>query len=220
NCCTEKKDYTKENVKLTDAERSKIRYERMKELHRCVCCGGKDYRTSEGLVYCHVCAEKRKAYSRNLVNLHICVQCGTKDGRTLDGHWRCNECTKGKSVKKRKKVNQFSVKLKKESKDSVVCPECKKEFEPKSVNQIYCSSLCGERYRRKHPEYIRTGNTVLKFQCAYCGKTVVTDGKGDKRTRFCCQSCEKKYWRHPPSEHSSLRTENAKFLEWYEKHSE
>lgn len=79
----------------------------------------------------------------------------------------------------------------------MICPECKKEFEPKSVNQRYCCSTCGRRYRTKHPEQPRAGETVLKFRCAYCGNHVVTDGRGDKRTRFCCEECCNKYWKHP-----------------------
>ena len=92
------------------------------------------------------------------------------------------------------------------------CPECGNEFNPLSVNQRYCSAECGSSYRRKHPAETRF--PVIAFRCSYCGKAVVTDGKKDKRTRFCSQSCEKKYWRHPPTEHSALRTEPEKLAEW------
>lgn len=96
----------------------------------------------------------------------------------------------------------------------MICPECEKEFAPMSVNQKYCSVKCGRTYRRNHPETVNF--PAVSFRCAKCGKAVVTDGKNDKRTRFCSQVCEKKYWRHPPK-NSALTNYNGKFLEWYEK---
>lgn len=97
----------------------------------------------------------------------------------------------------------------------MICPECGTDFCEKSVNQIYCSPKCGERYRKKHPMEARFPSVA--FYCAKCGKAVVTDGKRDKRTRFCCQECERRYWRHPPTEHSALRTMPERLTEWYEK---
>lgn len=76
------------------------------------------------------------------------------------------------------------------------CLNCEKEFAPMSANQIYCSAGCGRKYRRKHPE--RLNFPAVFFKCANCGMAVVTDGKHDKRTRFCSQECNRKYWRHPP----------------------
>lgn len=98
----------------------------------------------------------------------------------------------------------------------MICPECKKQFAERSVNQIYCSSYCGEKYRKKHPKATRFPS--ISFNCSWCGKAVVTDGKKDKRTRFCCQTCEKKYWKHPPTEHSALRTMPEKLAKWWDKH--
>lgn len=47
----------------------------------------------------------------------------------------------------------------------------------------------------------------ITFNCAKCGRTVVTEeGSGDKRTRFCSESCERAYWRHPPYENEASRT--------------
>lgn len=36
-----------------------------------------------------------------------------------------------------------------------------------------------------------------RFTCAWCKNEVVTDSteKVDKRTRFCCARCERKYWK-------------------------
>ncbi len=95
------------------------------------------------------------------------------------------------------------------------CLECNAEFIPLSVNQRYCSVRCGDAYRRKHPA--ETHFPSVSFNCSFCGKAVVTDGKKDKRTRFCSQTCEKKYWRHPPTEHSALRTETERLAKWNEK---
>lgn len=95
------------------------------------------------------------------------------------------------------------------------CLECNAEFTPLSVNQLYCSVRCGDAYRRKHPA--ETHFPSVSFNCSFCGKAVVTDGKKDKRTRFCSRTCEKKYWRHPPTEHSALRTETERLAKWNEK---
>ena len=83
------------------------------------------------------------------------------------------------------------------------CPQCNTEFTPLSVTQIYCSSKCGNKYRKNH----KAISPSITFDCAFCGKTVVTeDGTGDRRTRFCSAVCEKKYWRHPPFENVIVRT--------------
>lgn len=47
----------------------------------------------------------------------------------------------------------------------------------------------------------------IEFDCASCGRHVITegyraDGRPDMRKRFCSAACEKKYWRHPPSDRS------------------
>lgn len=52
---------------------------------------------------------------------------------------------------------------------------------------------------RSYPQQCLCDKSIT-FTCANCGKTVTTDNsKGhnglDKRTRFCCQPCEKAYWR-------------------------
>lgn len=84
------------------------------------------------------------------------------------------------------------------------CKECGNDFSPLSVNQIYCCRSCGEKYRRKNKGKIKYPS--ITFSCAQCGKAVVTEeGSNDKRTRFCCASCEKKYWRHPHWENPSTR---------------
>lgn len=85
------------------------------------------------------------------------------------------------------------------------CRQCGEEFTPATVVQKYCSRLCKERYYRHHD--INAEYPSITFTCAQCGRTVVTEGGAkDKRTRFCCASCEKKFWRHPPWEHETSRT--------------
>lgn len=89
------------------------------------------------------------------------------------------------------------------------CPECGIDFVQKTVIQKYCSEICGDRYRRKNRWKMEYPS--IKFTCAYpkCGRVVVTEeGSGDRRERFCCASCEKKFWRHPPWEHT---TQNINF---------
>lgn len=91
------------------------------------------------------------------------------------------------------------------------CLNCGKEFSARTVNHMYCCIKCGKEYRKKHGGGIYL---ITSFRCATCGKLVVTDGIRDKRTRFCCESCEKKFWKHPPSEHSALK--NWHSMEEYE----
>lgn len=97
------------------------------------------------------------------------------------------------------------------------CIYCGKEFEPQVAWRRYCSRSCGEKYRRIHKEGIMYES--ITFNCTHCGKLVVTDGKKDKRTRFCCASCEKKFWRHPhwdsPSNRINFRS--VKEYEAYER---
>lgn len=83
------------------------------------------------------------------------------------------------------------------------CRQCGTEFTPLSVNQKFCSASCGAKWRYRHGA---DPVPSVTFRCAKCGKLVVTDGISDRRTRFCSQSCEKRWWRHPPYEHESSRT--------------
>lgn len=64
-----------------------------------------------------------------------------------------------------------------------------------AVNQMYCCKECGDKYRRTHN--VQELYPSLRFECACCGKTVITEeGSRDKRTRFCSPECEREYWRH------------------------
>lgn len=83
----------------------------------------------------------------------------------------------------------------------MTCLHCGKSFTPGTVIQKYCSASCGNKYRRVHT--ISEAWPSITFNCAHCGRTVVTEAGKDRRTRFCSQSCEKKYWRHPLHERES-----------------
>lgn len=97
-----------------------------------------------------------------------------------------------------------------------ICPTCGREFIPANGNQKYCRRYCGEKYRRIHGE--SAPYEKRSFYCAYCRKHIVTTGGSDKRTRFCCEEHEKKYWKHPPQEKSPLtRVRSLRELEWFEK---
>lgn len=82
------------------------------------------------------------------------------------------------------------------------CLECRENFTPLSVTQKYCSLKCGAKYRWKNRGKIKYPS--ITFSCRQCGHTVVTeDGSRDRRTDFCCASCEKKFWRRPPWENTT-----------------
>lgn len=60
-----------------------------------------------------------------------------------------------------------------EERNTLVCPECKKDFEPTGSNSIFCSKSCRARNRR-------TGST-----CSRCSSHFLADIKGQKL----CQAC-------------------------------
>lgn len=78
-----------------------------------------------------------------------------------------------------------------------VCPACGRKFERRTTNQIYCSKTCQTAswklgmaaLLRKKAFKPRT------FACAQCGKRVVVSDPSDGRGRFCCEACERQYWR-------------------------
>lgn len=99
-----------------------------------------------------------------------------------------------------------------------VCPNCGKEFHTDNYGKVYCCTKCGAQYRAKGG---RISYPVGTFTCAYCGRAVTTEGGKDKRTRFCCADCEKRYWKHPPeSKPSTIRNfHSAQQYAGYEKWS-
>lgn len=82
------------------------------------------------------------------------------------------------------------------------CPVCGEKFEKIHRLQVYCSETCYQAADRRKVKAQRLRPSV-RFECAHCGKTVITDPEsGDKRSRFCSKECERKYWRHPPQDYS------------------
>lgn len=104
--------------------------------------------------------------------------------------------------------------------ETIICLECGIRFMPKTVVQKYCSSKCGNRYRKKYRSEMKYPSII--FQCSQCGRTVITEGgTGDMRTKFCSAVCEKKFWRHPPWENTSSRINFRSTEEYasYEQHT-
>lgn len=84
------------------------------------------------------------------------------------------------------------------------CLMCGLPMEGAPPDKKYCSVRCAQKYYRLHRDMVIKSWPSLTFTCAKCGKLVVTEpGPSDKRTRFCCASCERQYWRHPPQDNPS-----------------
>ncbi|MBO6303932.1 MAG: hypothetical protein J6M62_02505 [Selenomonadaceae bacterium] len=80
----------------------------------------------------------------------------------------------------------------------MVCKNCGKEIHRHKAHK-FCSLMCYKAYRRNHgathtPPPINS-EILRVFECRCCGKKVYVWEKKDKRTVFCCQPCERKYWR-------------------------
>lgn len=102
---------------------------------------------------------------------------------------RTTKNTEPQNVNERNKIAKIEVGA------SARCLNCGKEFILMSATQKYCCSKCGTEYRMKHEEEAKYPSVT--FKCVQCGKIVITDGKKDRRKKFCCAQCEKRYWRHP-----------------------
>lgn len=80
-----------------------------------------------------------------------------------------------------------------------ICDECGKKFLQVTPDQHFCSRACHVafyRYKGKHHDEAAPGEEVLhSFECRTCGKQVNVVDKTDRRTVFCTQACEKKWWR-------------------------
>lgn len=86
------------------------------------------------------------------------------------------------------------------------CRWCGQAFEVRTVTQKYCCAACRNRYySHLRREGIQEARESITFRCANpaCGRVVVTEtAVRDMRTRFCCQRCEKAFWKHPPRDSS------------------
>lgn len=96
------------------------------------------------------------------------------------------------------------------------CINCNKEFVP-ALNQIFCCKKCKNRYWHLHRG--SKNYPPFEFVCSQCGKSVVTLGGTDKRSRFCSVYCEKKYWRHSEKKSSLTSFHSLSSYLSYEKHT-
>lgn len=44
--------------------------------------------------------------------------------------------------------------------------------------------------------FYRSMPVPRSFQCRMCGDEVTVTERGDRRHVFCCEACERRYWRH------------------------
>ena len=92
------------------------------------------------------------------------------------------------------------------------CAQCGKEFTSERPFQICCSNKCSRKYSHNHGRFRegpREGDVILRsFTCRQCGREVHVTSKADQRTVFCCQPCEKKYWRDVTKHKSRGRSSN------------
>lgn len=79
-----------------------------------------------------------------------------------------------------------------------VCAWCGNEFEPHSDTQAFCDKGCYNRYYAAHLGDMSGIYPRRTFNCKNpkCRKLVVTEGPGDMRSKFCCDQCQRYYWRH------------------------
>lgn len=86
------------------------------------------------------------------------------------------------------------------------CWCCGKPITPRAfvTHQLFCSDSCRREYKAKG--MTQQFFDPIEFDCSQCGRRIRVETPDDKRTRFCSASCEKKYWRHPPYEQETART--------------
>lgn len=65
------------------------------------------------------------------------------------------------------------------------CPVCGKEFEP-NLHQKYCSKKCGIWARNNN---LTPPREPYEFDCAHCGKHVITAPYNDQRISYCSKRC-------------------------------
>lgn len=79
------------------------------------------------------------------------------------------------------------------------CLYCGHIFTARRANRKYCSDGCRRKASERksdNRERCHVGTPIREFDCRTCGKHVNVVEASDKRTVFCCASCEKKYWKH------------------------
>lgn len=81
----------------------------------------------------------------------------------------------------------------------MICPVCNKTFEPRAVNQKFCSREC-ERANMRKNYFNRDAKSVPEgkrpigeFVCKNCGQTVFVYDRSDQRTTYCSGKCASAY---------------------------
>lgn len=85
-----------------------------------------------------------------------------------------------------------------------------------TTHMMFCSKKCRDEFHKKH-EKEPVKIQPFRFNCAQCDREVVVIDIDDHRSRFCSSTCEKKYWRHPPENHTTCNTNFhtvAEYLSW------
>ena len=96
------------------------------------------------------------------------------------------------------------------------CQNCGKPISasPYTAKQLFCCEECRVEFHKKNKKITFV---PFDFTCARCGRVIHIESIDDKRTRFCCEECEKRYWRHPPYEHETSKTNfhsAQEYLSW------
>lgn len=157
-------------------------------------------------------------------------QCGLRVGqeasRNKRKYYKCQHC--GKSFWKPnafrmkycsqeclREVRQLKVEERRRNKIPKTyyrsCAYCGKEFSTVFAHQIYCGSKCryNAELRQKRMKY-KKSYIPRTFTCKECG-AIITTQCGDKRSEFCCQTCNDIYFRrleHQSDRHKRCLVEN------------
>lgn len=103
--------------------------------------------------------------------------------------------------------------MEKDSKYIKRCAWCNKSFESSNKNQKYCSKRCCKNANRNYediPESKRAkGNVIRTFYCRNCKKFVLVTDPKDRRTVFCSNKCQIKYWKNEGLNRTKLKKTNS-----------
>lgn len=78
------------------------------------------------------------------------------------------------------------------------CENCGKVFQPRQRGQRFCGGKCRQEWYHWHSKEHTEDDAkpiLREFECRTCGRKVRVIDCKDKRTVYCSQQCEKKYWR-------------------------
>lgn len=103
------------------------------------------------------------------------------------------------------------------STETRMCPECGMAFEPKNAIQVFCQTLCRNRWYEGKPKN-EAFPRAAACERTGCGKTF------QQRTewhRFCCPTCKNsEHWARLPKDHPRRDRSRAKCKAWYQANRE